>query len=1399
MKTVASGGGYLYEPVPAVTDLEYNGVRMGERSLRVTIKSPYPVDFCVGDYIIYRDERFEINYDPTVIKKARRGRYGEGFVYEGIKFNSLADELVRCDFNDIVLEDNNIHYTALPNFQFFAETVDDLLDRIQANMDSVYGEGAWKIMSPSFMRSHIRGVSQEEWEEYYGTLPYDANGGTGDYDYEVVRQLVSVNNQKCWDALLLSFTIFKESFLVHGRTILVGSSGASAMRTFRFGKGNGLSQLENKADEDQAIVTRMRAYGTDKNLPYKYYALRYGVPYQYYPNVTPVIYGTDDSYSRNFGKVYIPINNGGDMFRNIVYGDRIVTKQKEVTDEDWTYIVYAYAFNIAASYQDAMEGTNIFHIFLHDFGEYDHLYDGTPINKYYRWWLSFTQEEWDKVRPIWNSHDPSDNSKFFFLDGVNYIDKSKCLYSYLRFPDSASSLPDNMEIMNLMLPGFPGISLYEWVKAHGATDCDDETGMATWHGYTAYFSKDRLRPYIDSLEVDNLGVRPQSEFFDGSDGKDEICPTIKEVTMGNLRDAGYDTVGNGWNNDDDRVDEIYMIDSYRILDDGFEYEKGKSKNAETGQMIDMVSTFYVDIPYLGFNLKKAIESAGADCSLSVTDGMLGGREFKIKSVDDSTYTRNGKSFWKVKCERVQDSAIGLFFPYSDYNFQTGDHFVLLGINLPDTYVDTAAVRLLNDSLSRLADNDHARYMSSPHIDEIFMANEHRNVLRNRNNGTNATARSLYESIEEGSIFHIEDDDLGEMTAPIDTLSIKENGNNGIPTYEITLKEEANLGNIRRTMETIAEDVYRNNSSSGATYQQIIDVIRRYGGERFLSKIDDDTANGLITLFQGAKFGDYQRPNIPELPISGAQISSDGLADVVDLIVRDIVRGSLKVEDLMSAARMIFSGMLSSKDAIIGFLDGHGISMDAILGLIQTDGLEVRGFMRVMELIINRLQLMESDYSFTEGDTVERVDWLSDGQRMKLTMHKEHDNDHTPFYPGDILYAKINDLLDHGTYYTSWVQVVSVDLNDNSLVVKPFNGIDGLGNPIVPGGKDFTFLGTEITTSFIDALAEDYANNPEGYEKIVNLTRHGNVADGLENGDDPNSYSDSVLLSQKGRQQAWVLSTTDKRLSFFWNVDKPIVEPYNYALVLGILPNLPNLPATRDPNKPSLYVDTLFYDHSHQANFPAKIVKEDRGVWTDNPTSEYEGVTVSEPYHKETFTNVMWLTYRNNPMYSNLTDAQLRAKMLDEWKVDLETSRVWRYGILWECVVDGTTQSPSFNCTDWKVISGDTRFYLNLASSNGDKFYRGHVNTSITPTAFFGQEDISSKVTKWSWLRSTEAGKTAADETWDQIDGHDNTRVLTITNSDMPASWGRNNKTIFTCNAKLNDGIEDVLLSREYRT
>ena len=65
---------------------------------------------------------------------------------------------------------------------------------------------------------------------------------------------------------------FGLNFIIRGRTVVIGAVIIPTSSVFQYGKGNGLYEIERHADEDQAVITKLFAYGSDKNLPIRYYA-----------------------------------------------------------------------------------------------------------------------------------------------------------------------------------------------------------------------------------------------------------------------------------------------------------------------------------------------------------------------------------------------------------------------------------------------------------------------------------------------------------------------------------------------------------------------------------------------------------------------------------------------------------------------------------------------------------------------------------------------------------------------------------------------------------------------------------------------------------------------------------------------------------------------------------------------------------------------------------------------------------------------------------------------------------------------------------------------------------------------------------------------------------------------
>lgn len=218
----------------------YNGTFLGDCFITAKIESPTPIDFEIGDYFYYRNEKFVLNYIPAKQKLSKKDSHGSAFVYENIKFNSLSDELTRVEFLDVVLSDNNVHHTTLSEFSFYANNVKDLTDKIQANLDRVF-------------------TGEEKW-----TIEISKDCVTSDKN-------ITIDKINCWSALSLVSSEFGANFIIRNRTITVGSAGMSVGKVFGYGKGKGLYDIQQTTNSDAMIITRLRAYGSTRNIPNRYY------------------------------------------------------------------------------------------------------------------------------------------------------------------------------------------------------------------------------------------------------------------------------------------------------------------------------------------------------------------------------------------------------------------------------------------------------------------------------------------------------------------------------------------------------------------------------------------------------------------------------------------------------------------------------------------------------------------------------------------------------------------------------------------------------------------------------------------------------------------------------------------------------------------------------------------------------------------------------------------------------------------------------------------------------------------------------------------------------------------------------------------------------------------------
>ncbi len=1036
------------------TKPEYNGEWMSESYVTVTVESPAPVNFEIGDYIIYRDERFEINYDPGKIKSAPRYEKGDAFKYENIKFNSLADELTRCDFLDIVLNDNQLHFTGLPKFSFYGG-VKDLANRMQANLDRTYGKGTWSVVvSPEFQSAK------------------EVN--------------ISVDTIKVQGALSILVNDLETYYTIKDRTITIGAAGIPAGHLFKYGKGNGLYEIEQNAEADQAIVTRLRAYGSTRNLPHRYY-----------------------NKVGTWGIKDMPIKN--------VY---VVSDEKEQT----TTVHFILPYNVSLTREEAkvkIRGKE--YVVKSDYSQ--NYYIKTPFEgalSVYDVFESICKED-DLVQ---------------FVSGFSSIDIPEEYKDYNK-PSGEHSpyLPDNMAVQYLMLPEFP------------------------------YTTQD---PYIDSPNIAKLGVREGTVFFDGSGELEEIYPSIEGITAEQLKAAGVPCNSTG------ALDEI--VSAEQIADNGVGEVDGNEPKPADGK-----NTFKITLKDLGFDINDHLSTETA--TISFKTGMLGGRDFEIvengcKAIKDNAGQTTG---YELELNRVYDDALQLWFPYSAYNAQAGDKFVLLYIEMPEVYIKAAAQRLKEAATEWLSKNDYSRSIYAPKVDEIFMARQHDLAM-----ASGGKIKSLHDTLKEGMLLLFEDEDLNiDASIFIDRLTIKEEG--AVPTYEVVLKEEKTVGRLDKMQNQIDSLVAgKGQGGGGYTAAQIRSLIAAYGAELFLSRLEDDVAAGRIAFRNRITFEDMAR--------------------------------------FLDSAT--FDGVTGHKGgARFGeFLRGMAGAIIDAGGNAEVESVTVRSFMKVMELIYNRLNALEGDFSFSDSGTIEALTDNGDGTYM-AAMRRRWEGDFTSFQPGDVVYGYVNRMDSTGEHYRAWARVGRVFREANALELLPY------ADAQVPSGQNFPMTQGMIIARWGNEIPAT-ADTRKEYPSFI-LDRGGGT------------YYNT-------RQSLFLISAEDGNIRQLMGVDAPVLRPGCFATVLGRIPQGLLDEKTEElinRDQPYLYARGIVVQDIIRINYRGVVQRQAnyRGVWSAaTAASDTEGYASTET------------------SYDTVT----------------------HNGALWQCRIDGTQEEPSATTTAWLAMTAE---------------------------------------------------------------------------------------------------------------
>lgn len=158
-------------------------------------------------------------------------------------------------------------------------------------------------------------------------------------------------------------------------------------------------------------------------------------------------------------------------------------------------------------------------------------------------------------------------------------------------------------------------------------------------------------------------------------------------------------------------------------------------------------------------------------------------------------------------------------------------------------------------------------------------------------------------------------------------------------------------------------------ASDEMHTTIEELLKKIEG-KYLSKVKDDEAAGLITFLRGLRVG------------AGYKFDENG-----DVFSHDIDAHDVNANDLNVGGSSVFAGDLSSPDFVAGFLTGKGWRLknepvENAAGILENkynlelDNLIVRGSMRIFEMIISQLLGENDNRIFTAMMEVDHYDAAS---------------------------------------------------------------------------------------------------------------------------------------------------------------------------------------------------------------------------------------------------------------------------------------------------------------------------------------------------------------------------------------------------------------------------------------
>lgn len=336
----------------------------------------------------------------------------------------------------------------------------------------------------------------------------------------------------------------------------------------------------------------------------------------------------------------------------------------------------------------------------------------------------------------------------------------------------------------------------------------------------------------------------------------DIKPTIENVTnasgqlFGEIADIAFDAndsdeLGTGegnniFNGTDEYVHSYFYIKLHIYNGDyGFNlFEQG----LEGGTAVINMTTgncaaceFEIGVTYKDNEPGRAFNPVLVDSSGNLPAGDF---EQKVTSqtsqyVESQQNTSTNEVWIAVKKD---NTTFGVVMPNATNNYKpsVGDKFVITGIKMPKSLVLAAEKRLDEALIKYMSENNDEKFSFSVSFSRVFLAdNNHLASMLNENS-------RIYIKYNDKEYFMY----VNSFTCKADKNCLYD------ISVELTDKLSANVSALRSTITEIAGDIIGERMGVSLNVSDILGRISRY----FISKINNDTANGLINFLKGLLIG-----------------------------------------------------------------------------------------------------------------------------------------------------------------------------------------------------------------------------------------------------------------------------------------------------------------------------------------------------------------------------------------------------------------------------------------------------------------------------------------------------------------------------------------------------------------